>query len=206
MASSTTTTLSDIPPGTFFLRVWAKRSRRATERRGKVYRLGGDEFCVLATVDRAEAGSFSGRRAEPLPRRARASSSTYPTARCARHRGPRLRDCDAARRPATLREQEQPAPRGIETTAVLLTALAERDSDLSHHLHGVAQLAEAVARDLKVSDRSSPTSALLRRCRFGQGGHPRRDPEQARPPRRSGMEYIGAHTIDRTRILDVPRR
>ena len=69
----------------------------------------------------------------------------------------------APRRPADVRAEGRAAarPRGEQSSSVLLTALAERDPELGEHLHGVAELAEAVgaqARARRRGDRARAAS------------------------------------------------
>ena len=58
---------SVIPPGTRCLRASVTSSQAAAEPYGRAYRLGGDEFCVLATLDRVAPDSVRrGRHLRPV--------------------------------------------------------------------------------------------------------------------------------------------
>jgi diguanylate cyclase (GGDEF)-like protein len=115
---------------------------------GMAYRLGGDEFCVLADgsasdVDRVLVGTLLALadRGEGWE-----IDSAYGTVLVPRD----ARDPDGAMRLADQRlyEAKQSGRRspGRQSTDVLLQALRERDADLGSHLHDVGGLTAAVAR------------------------------------------------------------
>jgi diguanylate cyclase (GGDEF)-like protein len=122
--------------------------------RGRVYRMGGDEFCAL--LDRGR---------EPVDVLVRAAA----TALAAEGDGfsitasygwvelpEEATDAAEAMRLADQRmyanKNSQRATAEQQSSGVLLTALVERNPDLGDHVNGVAELAEAVARSLGLSD------------------------------------------------------
>ena len=130
----------------------AGRLGAATAAYGTAYRLGGDEFCVLASIEHAGPGSVVERAAEALTEEGEgfAVSCSY---------GAVLMPAEASALTDALRmaddrmylHKQRNRPSAIQQTAdVLLSALDERDSLLAHHLADVADLAEAVSRRLNV--------------------------------------------------------
>jgi two-component system, cell cycle response regulator len=122
--------------------------------RGSAYRMGGDEFCALLERGR-----------EPVDVLVRAAASTLTEdgdgfAIRASHGAVELPDetADAieALRLADGRmyanKNSGRASAGEQSSSVLMTALVERNPDLGDHVNGVAELAEAVARTLGLSD------------------------------------------------------
>jgi diguanylate cyclase (GGDEF)-like protein len=122
--------------------------------RGRVDRMGGDEFCAL--LDRGR---------EPVDVLVRAAA----TALAAEGDGVSITasygwvelpeeatDAAEAMRLADQRmyanKNSQRATAEQQSSGVLLTALVERNPDLGDHVNGVAELAEAVARSLGLSD------------------------------------------------------
>jgi diguanylate cyclase (GGDEF)-like protein len=121
---------------------------------GTAYRMGGDEFCALwnlsrvdqASVRTLEAAEALSQEGEAFSIRCSYGSVLMPT-----------ETTDPAQALA-LADRRMYARKGDRTSAgrqssdVLLRALAERDSDLSVHLHGVADLARATAIRLGVPE------------------------------------------------------
>jgi diguanylate cyclase (GGDEF)-like protein len=141
------------PAGDALLTRLGHRLAAAVAGYGRAYRLGGDEFCVLAqpgatatdvvvaacrTATRERGNAFSVDAAigtAVLP--AEASDITEALRLADR----RLYVNKNAGRPSIL----------LQTRDVLLTSLAERQPDLCTHLYDVAALALAVARDLGIT-------------------------------------------------------
>jgi two-component system cell cycle response regulator len=143
------------PAGDALLQRLGRALRDAVGATGTTYRMGGDEFCVLlgpeggeravsaacaALCERGEGFAVSashGRAAIP------AEASTAADA---------LRIADQ-RMYAFKRSAQGPA--GEQATHALLRVLTERHPDMGDHSQGVADLAEAVARRLGVSDETA---------------------------------------------------
>jgi len=138
------------PAGDALLARLGGRLGRAAEPWGEAYRMGGDEFCVLAAAsgDQADAAvaatsaalSDSGRGFEvhsshgtvELPREAASAAEALHVAdqRMYRHKSSRV------------------TARTSETRDVLLRVLREREPDLVQHLHVTAGLAREAGRRL----------------------------------------------------------
>jgi diguanylate cyclase (GGDEF)-like protein len=118
--------------------------------RGRAYRLGGDEFsvlaeCTAAQVDALVAGSTAalGERGDGFVVTASQGSVIIPTEAADAETALQLAD----RRMYGNKSRER-ASAGTQSRDVLLTALREESPDLHSHLTGVAELAAWVAEDL----------------------------------------------------------
>ena len=132
----------------------ASRLADAIDGSGRAYRLGGDEFCVLASADATVRVSLIERAAAALTEEGEGFS-----VRCSH--GSVLMPAEASELTEALRiaddrmylDKQQNRP-GAERQSidVLVSSVNERDSRLAHHLAGVADLAEAVSRRLHVPE------------------------------------------------------
>jgi diguanylate cyclase (GGDEF)-like protein len=121
---------------------------------GSAYRLGGDEFCALLCVPTAELATCIGAAVEALSEHGKGfsvapsyGSIVMPT---------EAHDVSGAFQLADQRLYSQKGDRrrareGEQVRDALIQALRERRPDLDEHLGGVARLAHAVARRLKMS-------------------------------------------------------
>jgi len=138
------------PSGDALLQRLGERLERVVEGLGTAYRMGGDEFCVLldagddlcvaacvGALNESGEGFTVGCSygAVLLPAEADEPSEALRIA------DQRLYEDKRGGRRATRQE----------TKEVMLRILAERDPELSHHVADVAQLAEQVARTLRLS-------------------------------------------------------
>ena len=132
----------------------AGRLAEASEGHGSAYRLGGDEFCLLAPAVVAGAGGLIERAADALTEEGRGFS-----VRCSY--GAVLMPAEASNLTDALRraddrmylhkQRNRPGPdrQRIES---LLSSMNDRSSRLGHRPSGVADLAEAVSRRLLVTE------------------------------------------------------
>ncbi|HKZ13273.1 MAG TPA: diguanylate cyclase [Solirubrobacterales bacterium] len=140
------------PAGDALLRRLGERLAAFVEDRGGAYRLGGDEFCLLAEcsavqVDGLVAGAAAslGERGDGFVVTAAQGSVLIPVEAHTRETVLQLAD----RRMYANKSRERSSA-GAQSTDVLLTALRESEPDLHQHLRGVAELAVAVADHLEV--------------------------------------------------------
>jgi len=116
--------------------------------RGRAYRLGGDEFCVLARVDDGTAELLTADAIAALTEHGDGFSVT--TACGVAVLPDEAQDTSAALALADRRLYEDKSGRATtepdSTREVLLQVLREREPDLHEHLHGVASLAREVGR------------------------------------------------------------
>ena len=131
-----------------------RRSRRA-------YRLGGDEFCIVCAARRRTSPPIARRRgrADRAGRGLRVGCSFG--AVLAARRGDRRRRGAAPRRPADVRSKKGGRPRpGARARTCCCRSCCERDPELGAHLHGVAELAEAVGQRSGSARRARATCAI----------------------------------------------
>ncbi len=129
------------------------RLGRAMVGLGSAYRMGGDEFCVLAEIDIERAGTIAHRAATAL----RESGEAF-TIGCSY--GIAALPIDASSAAEALRVADDRmydhkgsrASAGRQSSAVLIRVLRERSPELGEHLSEVATLATVTARALGVSE------------------------------------------------------
>jgi two-component system cell cycle response regulator len=129
------------------------RLRRALDGSATAYRMGGDEFCVLAATDAAGGAAIAGRAANALSETGEAFAID-----CAYGVASIPREASAASDALRLADQrmyENKAGRvsaSRQSTDVLLKVLSEHSPGLHEHIGEVAQLAVLVARSLGLSE------------------------------------------------------
>jgi diguanylate cyclase (GGDEF)-like protein len=139
------------PAGDALLARLGKSLQNSVARHGTAYRMGGDEFCVIAKPDQRESQSWLKSTATQaltehgegfaitaaggsvlLPAEARTPSEALRLA------DQRMYASKASRRTSASRQSMD----------VLMRVLSERSAELGEHIHGVAELAGLVAREL----------------------------------------------------------
>jgi two-component system, cell cycle response regulator len=130
----------------------AGRLAAATEGYGRSYRLGGDEFCVLASVGETGPSSVIERSTAALTEEGEgfAVSCSFGAVSMpaeAKNLTEALRIGDDR---MYLHKQRNRPGADRQSIDVLVRVLEERDTQLAHHLADVADLAEAVGRRLQV--------------------------------------------------------
>ncbi len=125
---------------------------RAIGARGRAYRIGGDEFCVLARTDPAGVAGFTALASAALSEHGEGFSITASS-------GAVLLPADAssateAMRIVDLRMYENKNGSRVsadtQTINVLVRAIQERDKDWAHRLTSTAELASAVCEQLGI--------------------------------------------------------
>ena len=141
------------PAGDALLRRLAGRLESFAAARAEAFRLGGDEFCLLAEctaadVDGLVAGATAslGERGDGFVVTASQGSVVLPIEAA----GPEDALGLADRRMYANKSRERTSAR-TQTRDVLLTALREREPELHNHLVDVAELAKAVASQMAMS-------------------------------------------------------
>ena len=139
------------PAGDALLARLAKKLAAAVASDGEVYRIGGDEFCVLGAVEHARRGVRGfGRRGAPGARRGLPDHVRAGLGRAARGGGGRRRGAPARGRPDVRREDGRgPRPAGRAESA--LRALYERDERLQGRLADIVELVRSVGQELGLS-------------------------------------------------------
>ena len=152
---------------------------------GRAYRIGGDEFCVLARPGRAAVEPIIAIASRALSEHGEGFSITT-------SHGAVLLPADAstaadAMRAVDLRMYENKNNSRVaadaQTINALLRAIHERDPEWAQRLVVTADLAGAVCQQLNLPAADAmPDPAGRPAARHRQGSHPRRDPAQARTP------------------------
>jgi diguanylate cyclase (GGDEF)-like protein len=191
------------PAGDALLVRLAGRLQRVVSPHGSAYRLGGDEFCVLApggfddvTALRAGAEAALSEKGEGFEIRSSCGVAVLPAEAATASEALRLID---------IRMYEEKSSRpsaGKQTMSVLLSALQERDPALVDHTGHVAQLASEVARSLGLQGESLERIALAGQLHdIGKIAIP--DSILAKPDRLTEDEwiFIKRHTLIGERIV-----
>ncbi len=182
----------------------ASRLADAIDGHGHAYRLGGDEFCVLAPAVATGPGGLVERAAAALTEEGEGFS-----VRCSH--GSVLMPAEAADLTEALRiaddrmylhKQRNRPSAERESIDVLVSSLNERDSRLVQHLAGVADLAEAVSRRLQVPE---PELRTLRQAAelhdVGKLAIPEEILNKPGPLSEDEWEFVRRHTLIGERIL-----
>jgi diguanylate cyclase (GGDEF)-like protein len=141
------------PAGDALLVRLAERLRRALDGSSACYRMGGDEFCVLATAGQKAGNAVARRAAKALSEHGEAFTVTcsFGVAFLPKEAS----SASDALRLADKRMYEQKmahASVSRESTTVLLRMLGERNPDLIERASEVAELAVAMAHELGLPD------------------------------------------------------
>ena len=140
------------PAGDALLMRLAANLETAVAGRGNAYRMGGDEFCVIGSAARVGPGALIDAAAGALTEEGEGFLVTCSYGSVllpdeANRISDALRIADG--RMYVHKNRGRPTA-GRQSMDVLLRVLHERDSALSKHLAGVADLAEAVGRRLRI--------------------------------------------------------
>lgn len=150
------------PAGDSLLHRLAQKLGEATEPFGIAYRMGGDEFCVIADGD-------SGDRATIIAAALRALRDESEGFRITSAYGAAVLPDEASELSEAMRiadtrlygnKDSRRASAGRQTREVLLSVLHERDASSRGHLSSVAQLAQAVGEQLGLGDADLQDLAL----------------------------------------------
>lgn len=140
------------PAGDDLLRRLGKRLAAAMAPYGRGYRLGGDEFCVLASTRELNAAAICEAAEEALSERGKGFSIgaswgkvLLPAEVVSATKALRLAD----RRMYAKKGRRADSARS-QTRSVLLSVLHEREPELERHLDGVARLVKAFGRELSL--------------------------------------------------------
>jgi two-component system cell cycle response regulator len=135
------------PAGDALLNRLGARLAAAADGRGTAYRMGGDEFCVLAPVGTDGGAAFVALAAEALSEMGEAFDISCSFGRA--HIGVEATTAEDALRLADQRmylHKSGHPTQSRQSTDVLRKVLSERSPNLHDHLNNVADLAEAVSR------------------------------------------------------------
>jgi diguanylate cyclase (GGDEF)-like protein len=175
--------------------------------RGQSYRMGGDEFCVLATVPAHDAPEIVecatqalSDRGEGFRVRASCGWVLLPDERAG--------DPSAALRIADRRMYAQKnlgrASAGRQTVDVLLKVLSERSAELGTHLHDVTGLCRAVAERLRLApEEIGPLLQAASLHDIGKAAIPDSILDKPGPLNAEEWGFMQSHTVIGERILSA---
>ncbi len=176
----------------------------SVEPHGVAYRLGGDEFCVLARLDRASPEAIA--EAATLALREDGEAFSIGSSR-----GVVLfpEEADAAADALRLADRRMYAEKGTrpgsaerQTMEVLMRTLHEREPELETHLEGVALLAVGLGRCLELGGEEMDVVARAARMHdVGKMAVPDQILKKPGPLNDREWEVIRTHTLIGERIL-----
>lgn len=170
---------------------------------GSAYRMGGDEFCVLASVEPARAETVVALAAAAL------SDSGDGFAIACSH-GLALVPSEAFSPSDALRIADQrlyaqkasPSSASRQSTDVLLEVLSERDSELRSHLSTVSGLAERIAERLGLGAHEIKLISLAAKLHdVGKTAIPDEILNKPGPLDQDEWEFMRTHTVIGERII-----
>ncbi len=191
------------PAGDSLLARLACNLRRAVDGSASAYRMGGDEFCVLATADASSGAAVARRAASALSETGEAFtiSCSYGVANLPRDAS----SPSEALRVADQRMYERKTERASacrESSNVLLTVLSERNPGLREHIGEVAQLSTALAQSLGLANAEVKRIELAAELHdIGKVAIPDAIVNKPGPLDESEWEFIRRHTIIGERII-----
>lgn len=190
--------------GDDLLRRLGQNLARAVKRRGQAYRMGGDEFCVLADPKGESPDTVALVASEALSERGEgfaitASFGSVLLPDGASSATEALRKADQR---MYARKNSRRASAERQTTDVLLKVLSERSPALGAHLDGVSQLCLAVAETLGLPDDAVTT--LLQAASLhdiGKVAIPDEIINKPGPLTEEEWDFVRKHTLIGERIL-----
>jgi diguanylate cyclase (GGDEF)-like protein len=192
------------PAGDALLVRLGQRLSAAVQGRGSAYRMGGDEFCVLATLlaDEADALAAAGstslsERGEGFQITASHGSVVIPSEA--------TEPADAlliADQRMYARKGRKRTSAGRQATDALLWALSERNPSLGDHLDDVTDLCEAVGRELGLpEEQMTPLVQAAALHDVGKVAIPDAILDKPGPLDEKEWEFMRTHTVIGERIL-----
>jgi two-component system, cell cycle response regulator len=191
------------PAGDALLARLGERYEASAAGLATVYRMGGDEFCLLSTAGASEGDAMVRRAAAALSESGDAFEVTcsYGIARLPADAS----SVAEALRLADQRMYEQKAGRSSasrQSTDVLLQVLSERTPDLDEHLSGVARLAARAAQELGLSDHEVKRIRLAAELHdVGKTAIPETILNKPGPLNEDEWAFMRRHTIIGERII-----
>jgi two-component system, cell cycle response regulator len=171
---------------------------------GGVYRMGGDEFCVLLTVGMASARTLTSIAAAALSERGEGFNirSSYGAVMIPEEaRDPALALKIADQRMYAQKEKRRPST-SRQTRDILLQVLRERDPELSDHMSAVGELSRRVGQRLKLlPEELDETVRAAELHDIGKMAIPDAILHKPGPLDEREWEFVHKHTIIGERIL-----
>jgi diguanylate cyclase (GGDEF)-like protein/PAS domain S-box-containing protein len=192
------------PAGDALLVRLGERLQAAVCGRGSAYRMGGDEFCVLASLmaDGPEAMAAAGSAALTEHGEGFEITASHGTAVMPLEAKTPAEALGAADQRMYARKGRKRTSAGRQATDALLKALAERNPNLGEHLDDVTGLCEAVGRELCLPDEEmTPLLQAAALHDVGKVAIPDAILDKPGPLDETEWEFMRTHTLIGERIL-----
>jgi two-component system cell cycle response regulator len=173
---------------------------------GNVYRMGGDEFCVLLTVGMSSVRTLTSIAASALSERGegfmiRSSYGAVMIPQEARDPARALKIAD--QRMYAQKERRRPST-GRQTRDILLQVLRERDPELSDHMSAVGELSRKVGKRMKLlPEELDETVRAAELHDIGKMAIPDAILHKPGPLDDAEWEFVHKHTIIGERMLSA---
>ena len=193
------------PAGDILLARLSGRLLQATAEIGSVYRMGGDEFCLLASLGSGDdPEALAGIGSEAL-----SESGTGFEIGCSSGSAVSPADTSSPEQILNLADQRMYATKASgrrsarrQTTDVLLQVLSERSYELGEHGNAVAALVEPLARRLNLSEAEvKRTHDAAELHDIGKSGVPDSILNKAGPLDEEEWKFMHRHTLIGERII-----
>ena len=191
------------PAGDTLLAQLARNLQRAVDGSASVYRMGGDEFCLLARADASGGAAIVARAANALSEAGEAFSIN-----CAHGVANLPREASSSSEAlgladARMYERKAARPSALrESSDVLLTVLGERSPGMIEHISEVAQLSSMLAESLGLSTAEVNQIKLAAQLHdIGKVAIPDAILNKPGPLDEAEWEFIRRHTVIGERIL-----
>ena len=192
------------PAGDAVLARLSQRLRHALGSDGRAYRMGGDEFCVLASVTHTRAMELIEAAAAALTEEgdgfaigASRGTALLPADTPDPHQALRVADTRMYARKNLGRTSA-----GRQSTDVLLSVLSERDPGAGEHVDGVAEMCVAVGREIGVDHGELPALRSAGALHdIGKLAIPDAILSKPGPLTEDEWEFVRRHTVIGERIL-----
>ena len=192
------------PAGDALLERLGGRLERFADSKGHAYRLGGDEFCLLAECTAAEVDAISAGAAAALSERGEgfAIGASQGNVLLPSEAGSVKEAMQLADRRMYANKVSERASAGSQSRDVLLTALRERQPQLAEQAVDVAELALAVAEELGMeAEQRDETYRAAQLHETGKMAIPDAILNKPGPLEDSEWEFVRRHTLIGERII-----
>ncbi len=192
------------PAGDALLVRLGERLEAAVSGRGRAYRMGGDEFCVLSTLmtDGPDALAAAGAAALAETGEGFEITASHGSAQIPHEAATAAEALGTADQRMYARKGRKRTSAGRQATDALLKALAERNPSLGDHLDDVTGLCEAVGKQLGLTEEEmTPVLQAAALHDVGKVAIPDAILDKPGPLDETEWEFMRTHTLIGERIL-----
>jgi diguanylate cyclase (GGDEF)-like protein/PAS domain S-box-containing protein len=192
------------PAGDSLLVRLGERLQAAVSGRGRAYRMGGDEFCVLTALlaDGADALAAAGTAALTETGEGFEITASHGSAQIPLEAATAAEALGTADQRMYARKGRKRTSAGRQATDALLKALAERNPSLGHHLDDVTGLCEAVGNQFCLTEEEmTPLLQAAALHDVGKVAIPDAILDKPGPLDETEWDFMRTHTLIGERIL-----